>query len=150
MSRACSLSYAGLCLLAAYPLLSLAADAASVGQLPTVSVAASRMEKPLEETAPSVAVIAPDSPWRAPVRDIKDLVRLEPGVSVLTDPSRRGHAGYTIRGIDGNRVLMLVDGVRLPDQYKGGGGSGAIAGRDYTELDSLKSVEILKGPFSGS
>lgn len=150
MSRACSLSYAGLCLLAAYPLLSLAADAASVGQLPTVSVAASRMEKPLEETAPSVAVIAPDSPWRAPVRDIKDLVRLEPGVSVLTDPSRRGHAGYTIRGIDGNRVLMLVDGVRLPDQYKGGGGSGAIAGRDYTELDSLRSVEILKGPFSGS
>lgn len=152
MSRACSLSYAGLCLLAAFPLSSLADEPAppTAKRLSTVSVAASRVEKPLDETAPSVAVIEPDSIRRAPVRDIKDLVRMEPGVSVLTDPSRRGNAGYTIRGIDGNRVLMMVDGVRLPDQYKGGGGSGAIAGRDYTELDSLKSVEILKGPFSGS
>ncbi|WP_077301050.1 TonB-dependent hemoglobin/transferrin/lactoferrin family receptor [Aquaspirillum sp. LM1] len=152
MFKACSLSEAGLCVLAAFPLFVHADEAPArlALQLPTVSVAASRVEKPLNETAPSVAVLEPDSPLRAPVRDIKDLVRMEPGVSVLTDPSRRGHAGYTIRGIDGNRVLMLVDGVRLPDQYKGGGGSGAIAGRDYTELDSLKSVEILKGPFSGS
>lgn len=70
------------------------------------------------------------------------------GVSVPSDNNRRGHAGINIRGIDGNRILMMVDGVRIPESYAGGGSNGAISGRDMVESDTLKQVDIVKGPYS--
>ena len=47
------------------------------------------------------------------VRDIQDLVRYEPGISVAkttsgTDPFGN-LAGFTIRGVSNNRVQMLVE-----------------------------------------
>ncbi|MFC4157781.1 TonB-dependent hemoglobin/transferrin/lactoferrin family receptor [Chitinimonas lacunae] len=136
-------------LLATLPVLPAFADTptAAAAALPTVSVTASRLEKKTEETAPNVAVLAPEGTDRSRVRDIQSLVADEPGVSVARDPNRRGNAGFTIRGIDGNRLLMTVDGVRLPDLYQGGGA--AISSRDLVELDSLAAVEIVKGPYSG-
>ncbi len=88
--------------------------------------------------------------------DIKDLVRFEPGVSVTRQPARFGAAlgttgrggneGFTIRGIGGNRVLIQVDGVRVPDGFTFGAQS---AGRgDYVDIGLVKSVEILRGPAS--
>ncbi|MEZ5938989.1 MAG: TonB-dependent hemoglobin/transferrin/lactoferrin family receptor, partial [Hyphomonadaceae bacterium] len=88
--------------------------------------------------------------------DIKDLVRFEPGVSVRTSPARfgaalgstgrDGNSGFNIRGLEGNRVLIQTDGVRLPDAY---GFGPQVNGRgDYVDLDLLKSVEIIRGPAS--
>lgn len=88
--------------------------------------------------------------------DIKDLVRFEPGVSVTRQPARFGAAlgttgrggneGFTIRGIGGNRVLIQVDGVRVPDGFSFGA---QTAGRgDYVDIGLVKSVEILRGPAS--
>lgn len=88
--------------------------------------------------------------------DIKDLVRFEPGVSVTRQPARFGAAlgttgrggneGFTIRGIGGNRVLIQVDGVRVPDGFVFGAQS---SGRgDYVDIGLVKSVEILRGPAS--
>ncbi|ATY34666.1 TonB-dependent receptor domain-containing protein [Sphingomonas psychrotolerans] len=90
------------------------------------------------------------------VTDIKDLVRFEPGISVPRSPARFGAAlgatgragneGFVIRGIGGNRVLMQVDGVRVPDGFSFGA---QAAGRgDYVDLGLIKSVEILRGPAS--
>ena len=89
-------------------------------------------------------------------QDIKDLVRFEPGVSVRSSPSRfsaalgatgrDGNAGFNIRGLEGNRVLIQQDGIRFPDAFAFGAQS---AGRgDYADLDLLKSVEVLRGPAS--
>ncbi len=88
--------------------------------------------------------------------DIKDLVRFEPGVSVRSQPSRftaalgatgrDGNAGFNIRGLDGNRVLIQTDGIRLPDAFAFG--AQATGRGDYADLDLLKSVEILRGPAS--
>jgi hemoglobin/transferrin/lactoferrin receptor protein len=88
--------------------------------------------------------------------DIKDLVRFEPGITVPRGPARFGAAlgatgragneGFVIRGIGGNRVLMQVDGVRMPDGFAFGA---QAAGRgDYVDLGLVKSVEILRGPAS--
>jgi hemoglobin/transferrin/lactoferrin receptor protein len=88
--------------------------------------------------------------------DIKDLVRFEPGVSVPRAPTRFGAAlgvtgragneGFVIRGIGGNRVLIQVDGVRVPDGFTFGA---QASGRgDYVDLGLTKSVEILRGPAS--
>ncbi|QIY80038.1 TonB-dependent hemoglobin/transferrin/lactoferrin family receptor [Chromobacterium violaceum] len=124
------------------------ADTASPA-LETIQVTAHRSEKPLAETAPNAAVVSRHKLDDRLIRDIADAAKYEPGVEVAADPSRRGNAGWTIRGIDGNRILMLIDGERLPEAYAGGGnGNGAIAGRDFVELETLRAIDIVKGPTS--
>lgn len=133
-----------LSLAAAWPAL-----AATPAELETVQVTAHRSSKPLAETAPNASVISRHKLDEQLVRDIADAVKYEPGVEVATDPARRGNAGYTIRGIDGNRILMLIDGIRLPESYAGGGSNnGAVSGRDYVELETLRAIDIVKGPTS--
>lgn len=85
---------------------------------------------------------------RRQAANMQQLVEDETGVAVVRDANRRGNAGVSIRGIDGNRVLYLIDGVRQPDRYQGGGGNAAISGGDYTEPESLARVEVMKGPAS--
>jgi hemoglobin/transferrin/lactoferrin receptor protein len=118
-------------------------------------------------TATRTAVKAEDIPVTVTVKsdeqiadelatDIRDLVRFEPGVSVQRQPARFGAAlgttgragndSFNIRGIGGNRVLVQVDGVRVPDGFTFGA---QASGRgDYVDLGLVKSVEILRGPSS--
>ncbi|MDF0606130.1 TonB-dependent hemoglobin/transferrin/lactoferrin family receptor [Neisseriaceae bacterium TC5R-5] len=118
-------------------------------ELATVQVTADRSSKPLAQAAPSSSVISRKQLDAQLSRDIAQAIKYEPGVEVANDPSRRGNAGYTIRGIDGNRILMLLDGVRLPEAYAGGGAnSGAVSGRDFVELETLRRIDIVKGPSS--
>lgn len=88
--------------------------------------------------------------------DIKDLVRFEPGISVRRAPTRFGAAmgttgragneGFVVRGIGGNRVLIQVDGVRVP--YGFSFGAQDVGRGDYVDLGLIKSVEFLRGPAS--
>ncbi len=75
------------------------------------------------------------------IQNIQDLIRYEPGVSVQNRPTRAGNAGFTIRGVSGNRVLIQVDGIRVPDLYFN-------SGRDVVDFDAIKRVEIIRGPAS--
>jgi len=110
-----------------------------------ITVTATRTEHPTDSVAGEVAVITSDEMDAHLVNGLQDLVRYEPGVSVRGDRGRYGNAGFSIRGIEGNRVLLLVDGVRVPDLLEG-----AIPlGRDYVDPATLKRVEILRGPASG-
>lgn len=129
------------------------ADATEVDK---VTVTATRSEKPVSKAPATVSVISADEMEDGLVKDIKDLVRDEPGVAVRTAPARftaagastgrDGNAGFNIRGLEGNRVLIVVDGVRVPDGFAFGAQS---TGRgDYVDLDILKSVEIVRGPAS--
>ena len=121
-----------------------------------VVVTGTRIPTPASEIPATVSVITADQIADQLASDIKDLVRFEPGVSVHRAPTRFGAAqgttgrdgngGFTIRGLDGNRVLIQVDGVRVPDGFEFGAQS---AGRgDYVDLGIIKSVEILRGPAS--
>jgi len=110
-----------------------------------ITVTATRTERPADSVAGEVSVISSEEMEARLVNGMQDLVRYEPGVSVQGDKSRYGNAGFSIRGIEGNRVLMLVDGIRVPDLLEG-----AIPlGRDYVDPAMLKRVEILRGPASG-
>lgn len=149
----CRFSPLFLALLTAYPALAddtaTSATTSPTAEMETINVTATRSAKNLNELAPNTDVISRRKLDETLANDIGDMVRYEPGVDVSNDPSRRGNAGYTIRGISGNRVLMLIDGVRLPEAYDGGGnGNGAVSGRDYVDLESLRAVDIVKGPFS--
>ena len=132
------------------------ANAADAGEVDKVTVTATRSEKTLRDAPVTVSVISSDEIEDGLVKDIKDLVRYEPGVSVRRAPARftaagastgrDGNAGFNIRGLDGNRVLTLVDGVRVPDGYAFGAQN--MGRGDYVDLDLLKSVEIVRGPAS--
>jgi hemoglobin/transferrin/lactoferrin receptor protein len=121
-----------------------------------VTVTATRTEKRVDEVPATVTVITEERMENELVTDIKDLVRFEPGVSVSNSPARfgaalgatgrDGNAGFNIRGLEGNRVLIQVDGVRVPDAYSFGPQANGRGG--YVDLDLLKSVEILRGPAS--
>ena len=123
---------------------------------PTITVTATRQPLKTVDAPATVTVITETRIADELATDIKDLVRFEPGVSVPRSPTRFGAAlgvtgragneGFVIRGIGGNRVLIQVDGVRVPDGFTFGAQS---AGRgDYVDLGLVKSVEILRGPAS--
>ena len=121
-----------------------------------IVVTATRTAVRAEDLPVTVSVKSDEQIADELVTDIRDLVRFEPGVSVQRQPARFGAAlgatgragneSFNIRGIGGNRVLIQVDGVRVPDGFSFGA---QAAGRgDYVDLGLIKSVEILRGPSS--
>lgn len=114
--------------------------------LPPVTVTATRTENTTDEVPATVSIITSAEIEQRLQQDLRDLLRFEPNVSTGNNPSRFGLTNINIRGIEGNRILMQVDGVRLPDQFSIG--SFAFATRDSIDPDLLKSAEILRGPGS--
>ena len=114
----------------------LLAETVSQNDLDTVVVTADRNAQTLDKAAPNVSVITRKILDRAAAANLDDIALYEPGVGVASDNNRRGHAGFNIRGIGGNRILMMVDGVRVPEAYEGGGTNGAVSGRDMVEADT--------------
>lgn len=122
----------------------------------TVTVTATRSPIATQDAPATVTVIGEEQIADELVTDIKELVRFEPGISVTRQPARFGAAqgvtgragneGFTIRGMGGNRVLIQVDGVRVPDGFSFG--AQGVGRGDYVDLGLIKSVEILRGPAS--
>ncbi|MBB3474195.1 TonB-dependent hemoglobin/transferrin/lactoferrin family receptor [Sphingomonas sp. BK345] len=121
-----------------------------------VTVTATRAAKPAEDVPVTVTVIGAETIADQLAGGIKALVRYEPGVSVRRAPARFSAAGsstgrdrdsgFTVRGLDGNRVMITVDGVRVPDAF--GFGAQSVGRGDYVDLDLIRSVELLRGPAS--
>jgi hemoglobin/transferrin/lactoferrin receptor protein len=122
------------------------AQAAPETELRAVTVTSTRTERPVHDAPATVSVIDAAQMDEELARDITDLVRYEPGVSVGDNAGRFGPNSFNIRGIGGNRVLMQVDGIRLPDAFSFG--SFSSASRNVVDIDALKAVEILRGPGS--
>lgn len=114
--------------------------------LDPIVVVGSRAAEPLQQVVGSVSVLERDRLERNGVLDIADLAALVPGVSVPADAVRFGRQGFNIRGLEGNRVSIEIDGVPLPDGF--GVGQFALAGRDLVALDAVQRVEVLRGPAS--
>jgi len=115
-------------------------------QLPSTTVSATRTQASVEDVPASVSVIERRALDQRNVNSIKDLVRDQPGVSVSGTGHASGLSGYTIRGIDGNRVLTQIDGVEVPDAYAFG--PYANTRRNYVDPEIIRAVEILHGPAS--
>lgn len=129
-------------------------NAAGGAVLPEVVIVASRSAQSGADVPASVTVLDKDASVFSLATSMRDYARYEPGVSVPfgvggTGPaanSRSGTSSINIRGLDGNRVLMTVDGIRQADEFTFGGSYNV--GRDFVDVDSLKQVEILKNAAS--
>ncbi len=84
------------------------------------------------------------------IQDAKDLVRYNTEVDVA-EVGRYGNKGFAIRGVDGNRVAMNIDGVPLPDVESNEIFSPygyMYEGRFSPDLEMMDSVRITAGADS--
>lgn len=89
-----------------------------------VVISASRDEQDADSLPMTVDVIDAKQMEEEQIGDIRELAAKLPNVTVPRSPARftlagsptgrDQNSGFNIRGMEGNRVLMLVDGVRLP------------------------------------
>lgn len=119
---------------------------APVTELDTVTSTATRSERSILDTPGTISVIDSTEIDRRNMQSIRDVTRYEPGVTVSNNPLRTGAGSFTIRGIGQNRVLLLLDGVRVPDFPVNS--QPGIYTRDYIDIDALKRMEIVRGAAS--
>lgn len=79
---------------------------------------------------------------------LEDLTRYIPGVSIA-DLGRFGDNGFNIRGLEGDRVAMTLDGLGMAEGLETARSYEFFrAGRGGVDVDTLKRVEIVKGADS--
>ncbi len=90
---------------------------------------------------------------KAQVLGIRDLARYDPGVAVV-EQGRGASSGYSVRGVDRNRVAVQVDGLAQAQSYitehsylddSNNANGGAI---NEIEYENIRSVELSKGASS--
>lgn len=121
-----------------------AAAQESAARVEELITTATRLPRTIENIAGTVSIIPAETIEYEMVNDLDDIVRYQPGLTLDT-AARGGNLGFRIRGIGGNRVLTVIDGIRSSDIYAAGPSS---YGKDSFEMDNLKSVEIVRGPAS--
>ncbi|WP_049622490.1 TonB-dependent hemoglobin/transferrin/lactoferrin family receptor [Frateuria defendens] len=125
-----------------------AATAANTTELPHVQVTALRPAVQLN-TPGTVSVIDRQQMDRHLVGTLRDLVQYEPGVSVIGTAGRFGLDSFNIRGLSGNRTRIEIDGVSMPASFGAGLSGGSVrAGRNFIDLDTIRQVDIVRGPAS--
>ncbi len=114
--------------------------------LDRIIVSGRKTDQTIGEASATVSIIDEEEIRRRIARDLRELLRYEPGVSVGNEANRFGLGDVTIRGLGGNRVAIEVDGVAVSDAFAIG--SFSSAGRDAVDVHTLKQVEVLRGPAS--
>lgn len=125
-------------------------------RLGEITVSATRTARKTDAVPNTISVYDRRALQARDARDLKDLLEGEVDLAVrAVAPSftaagaslgRAGNEGINIRGLEGNQVLMMVDGIRLPQSFSFGAFASGRA--DYLDVDSLASAEVLRGPAS--
>lgn len=125
-------------------------DAAT--ELPELTNTATRGDRRVDEVPATVSVFKPNPG----ARDLRELLRDEVDLAVravnprfglaLGSAGRAGNEGLNIRGLEDNRVLMLVDGIRQPQSF---GFGPFVTGRvGLMNLEGAQQLDVLRGPAS--
>jgi len=117
----------------------------NVEDMEIIVVSASRTEKQLKDVAGSIAVVTSEDLENQVINDMSQLFKYDPSVTVTG--STGGAQNFVVRGMGGDRVLMIKDGMRMNEGY-GANGQNDIVGRGFIETDTLKQVEVAKGAAS--
>jgi outer membrane receptor protein involved in Fe transport len=109
-----------------------------------VTITATRTQVSSADTAVPVSVVGREEIERKAVNTIGDIFRTLPGTS--TSGEGPFSVRPRIRGLDSNRVLILIDGERLNNSRTSTGQSGIETG--LVETSQIETVEVARG--SGS
>ncbi len=110
----------------------------------SVTVTAARTQISSEETPVPVSVLGSEEIARKGINTLGDVFRTLPGTSTVNEGAFQVRP--RIRGLDSNRVLILVDGERLNNARTSTGQSGIEGG--LVETSQIESIEVVRG--SGS
>jgi vitamin B12 transporter len=102
-------------------------------------------ERPLDAATAAVTVLDAEEIAASGARTVGDLLRLLPGVHVLSAGTRGGFTVAQIRGGDPNFTLVLLDGVPLNDATDPVGGAFNL---ESLPVAALERVEVVRGPVS--
>ncbi len=111
----------------------------------TIVVKGLRIEQKLSDVSGSITVITEEELDRQVATELTDVFKNEPGVSVTGSAGRPQN--IIIRGMGGNRVLIIKDGVRVSDGF-GADDLNDKVGRFSFDLDDVKQIEVAKGAGS--
>ncbi|MDG1905386.1 MAG: TonB-dependent receptor plug domain-containing protein [Arenicella sp.] len=114
--------------------------------LDEIVVVASKIPRPINSIAANVTVVSKQDLQESLATSVSDVFQYTPGIDALTSGTRFGTESINIRGIGGNRVAMLIDGVPIGDQFDIGTASNAT--RDFANAGLIQRAEILHGPAS--
>lgn len=126
--------------------LSANAHAEEVTTFDEVVVSATRTEQNISDVSSSIATVSAETIDNTMANNVKDALKYTPGVTA-NGSGRFGISGFNIRGMDGSRVKVMIDGVQQPAPYN----PGANEQRKYPnaiEIDTLSTIEVNKGPSS--
>ena len=110
--------------------------------LEEVVVTSSRIPMPLREVGTSISVVTQQEISELGFTSLYDVLRTQPGVSVTNTGGAGSAAALRIRGEEGYRTLVLLDGIDISDT------SGPQVSPRFEQLMSsgVQRVEILRGP----
>jgi vitamin B12 transporter len=131
-----------LALAAASPWQAVAQSTPSRDKLEEIIVTSSRVPMPLREIGTSVSVITEEEISQSGFTSLYEILRTQPGVAVSNAGGAGSPTSLRIRGEEGYRTLMLLDGIDISDTS-----SPQIGPRVEQLLSSgIQRVEILRGP----
>ncbi len=112
-----------------------------------VVVFATRSNETIDNAAASVAIISDQDIEKRMAKDLNDLFDYTPGVT-LNNAGRQGVQSINIRGMEGKRVKIIVDGTSQPSQFDGGRYEFINSSAVTIDPDMVKSVTVVKGSAS--
>lgn len=111
-------------------------------RLEEMTVTASRVPVPLRQVGASVSVVDREEILARGFNNLADVLRYEPAVSVSNTGGAGGATSLRIRGENGFRTKVLIDGIDITNT------AAPQAGPHFEQLTSagIERVEILRGP----
>ncbi len=107
-----------------------------------MTVTASRLEEPIDESLASVTVIRRADIERAQARTVEELLAGVEGLSIAGGGGLGKVTSVFVRGAESDHTLWLVDGVRI-----GSVTTGTPSLQDLP-IDTIERIEIVRGPRS--
>lgn len=116
--------------------------ALAANTLEEVVVTSSRIEMPLRQVGTSISVVTREDITQLGYNSLYDVLRTQPAISVTNTGGPGSAASLRIRGEEGYRTLVLLDGIDISDT------SGPQVSPRFEQLLSsgIQRVEILRGP----
>ncbi|MGC7560993.1 TonB-dependent receptor domain-containing protein [Pasteurella sp. PK-2025] len=125
-----------------------------VTELDTITVSSQQESVSVKEKKVGETVKTSSLLQRQQVQDSRDLVRYDTGVTVV-ETGRFGSSGYAIRGVDENRVGILIDGLKQAETLSSQGFKELFEGygnfnntRNGIEIETVSTATITKGSDS--
>jgi vitamin B12 transporter len=107
-----------------------------------VIVVSSRIEVPLREVGTAVSIITSEDIELRGYSALADVLRTQPGIAVTNSGGSGKPTALRIRGEEGYRTLVMIDGVEMSDP------TGTQVGPSFAHLlttSDIERVEILRG-----